>query len=208
MTGRIKLLSGGVPVNETDGSDLGYVYVEPSEYDKSCGTYNLNDFQLPNDQCPSRFVCGTENLSPNMQAYAHCTDAMNCHMLTGMTAGVNARSEEALFIHEMVPHHRNAVNMAKLLLKRGNLVCDDLSNEEDMDCVLMTVLYDIVNTQNFQIQQMLAYLDYKNIPEEDDCVVKIASSSEGVVSGSNSHEAMPLSLMLVSTAMLMASMVM
>jgi uncharacterized protein (DUF305 family) len=34
-----------------------------------------------------------------------------------MTTGVMASDETALFIHQMIPHHQNAVNMAKTLLK-------------------------------------------------------------------------------------------
>ena len=40
---------------------------------------------------------------------------MNCAMMSGMTTGVveGTQSEAALFLHQMIPHHQNAVNMAK-----------------------------------------------------------------------------------------------
>ena len=39
---------------------------------------------------------------------------MNCAMMVRMTTSVKeSESEVALFIHQMIPHHQNAVNMAK-----------------------------------------------------------------------------------------------
>ena len=39
---------------------------------------------------------------------------MNCAMMNGMTTSVKgSESEVALFLHQMIPHHQNAVNMAK-----------------------------------------------------------------------------------------------
>jgi hypothetical protein len=72
----------------------------------------------------------------------------------------------------MIPHHQNAVNMAKALLKTGELNCDNLEDETD-DCVMETILYDIVNGQNAQIQSMRAILEGENYPPVDDCQVNI-----------------------------------
>jgi Domain of unknown function (DUF305) len=108
-----------------------------------------------------------------MQAFSTCIDAMNCAMLDGMTTGISASSPTALFIHQMVPHHQNAVNMAKVLLKDSSLVCDDLSNEDDPDCAMEVILRDIVNTQNHQIQKMLRILEAKNFPAKDNCIVEL-----------------------------------
>jgi len=53
----------------------------------------------------------------------------------------------------MIPHHINAVNMAKLLLKQ--------TPQEELDAVedLEEILYNIINTQNFQIHQFRNYLN-------------------------------------------------
>ena len=91
-----------------------------------------------------------------MRGFADCIDAMNCHMLYGMTTKVSSGTELALFLHQMIPHHQvrpfndekvewpfsrmliaillslylqNAVNMAKALLSAGFLPCDDLTDE-------------------------------------------------------------------------------
>jgi len=45
-------------------------------------------------------------------------------MFAGMTTNVNAGSEAALFLHQMIPHHQNAVNMSKALLKTKTLNCE------------------------------------------------------------------------------------
>jgi Domain of unknown function (DUF305) len=144
MAGRIKLLKGGVPVSTADQPPLGYSYDRPGAFDRGCGTFGLDDFQLPHPECPETFVC---DVGPNNQPFASCIDAMNCHMFVGMTTGVSSRSNIALFVHQMIPHHQNAVNMAKTLLITDEIGCADLTDDEDPYCVMEALLRDIVNTQ-------------------------------------------------------------
>jgi hypothetical protein len=105
MSGRIKLLRNGVPISEADAPELGYEYDVPGPFDGTCGTYGLDEFQLPHPQCPETYICGLEDASSNsssgLQSYAACTNAMNCHMFAGMTTGVKAGSPTALFIHQV-----------------------------------------------------------------------------------------------------------
>jgi hypothetical protein len=182
MSGRIKLLQNGVPVNEADEPPLVYEYDVPGSFDEQCGTFALDAFQLPHPQCPSTFICGTETVSAqqntdsmSLETYTDCLNSMNCAMFVGMSNGVSASSPVALFIHQMVPHHQNAVNMAKLLLKSGKLQCDDLT-AETTDCVMEVILRSIINGQNMEIQQMRGVLKSKGYPETDSCVVTIDSS--------------------------------
>jgi hypothetical protein len=79
----------------------------------------------------------------------------------------------SLFMYHMIPHHENAVNMAKALLP--NVPCDDLTKEDDPDCVLNALARDIINTQNFQIQTMRTVLEALGSPPTDDCKVTVAS---------------------------------
>jgi uncharacterized protein (DUF305 family) len=44
----------------------------------------------------------------------------------------------------MIPHHQNAVNMAKALSKTG-LSCDDLTNEDDPNCTMENLIGEIIN---------------------------------------------------------------
>jgi Domain of unknown function (DUF305) len=144
MAGRIKLLKDGQSISTEDEPPLGYSYAEPGEFDKSCGTYGLGNYQLPHPECPETFVCdaSTEN-----QPFASCIDAMNCHMFASMTTGMSSQSNVALFIHQMIPHHQNAVNMAKALLITGEVGCEDLTDDEDPLCIMEAILRDIVNGQ-------------------------------------------------------------
>jgi Domain of unknown function (DUF305) len=151
MTGRIKLLQNGVPITSDNVPELTFSYDIPGPFDEKCGTFGLDAYQLPNDQCFSRYVCDVPENDSNLKQYSACIEAMNCHMLAGMTTKATSNSGVALFIHHMVPHHQNAVNMAKATLKFANLHCDDLTQETDY-CLFETILREIVNAQNHEIQ--------------------------------------------------------
>lgn len=144
-----------------------------SEFDKQCGTFGLEDFQLPNPFCPDRFVCGTEGVNEQLQLFARCLDAANCHMMSGMTTGVQATADAALFIHQMIPHHENAVNTAKTLLKTGSLLCPDLTDVLNPDCELEGLLLRIVAGQNHEIQLMQNFLSKRKYPQHDNCDVYV-----------------------------------
>jgi Domain of unknown function (DUF305) len=184
MTGRIKILKDGVPVSAANEPPLPYNYDTTSEFDATCGTHGLDLYQLPNSQCPEQFVCTAEDVTPEFQQFASCIDAMNCHMMAGMTSGSSAQSPTALFLHQMIPHHQNAVNMAKTLMNyKGEILCDDLTNDADPICVMEAVLRDIINTQNYQIQQMKGILESMNYNSTDDCSVTITTERE-IIEGS------------------------
>lgn len=103
MSGRIKLLRDGAPVSDADDPPIPYEYQTPSEFDAKCGTYGLDAYQLPNTQCPSKFVCGADDsqIEAIVQS-AKCYDAFNCAMMAGMTTGAASGSEIALFLHQYV----------------------------------------------------------------------------------------------------------
>lgn len=175
MTGRAKLLKDGVAINpDGDVPEIPYDYDVVSDYDSTCGTFGLNDFQLYHPECPDRFVCDVASDNPGLAHFSGCIESMNCHMFVGMTTNANSNSEGALFMHQMIPHHQNAVNMAKAMLKTGSLECDDVDEETD-DCAFQILLREMINTQNHQIQIMAGLLDSYGYPESDDCTVPIAS---------------------------------
>jgi Domain of unknown function (DUF305) len=87
----------------------------------------------------------------------------------------------------MIPHHQNAVNMAKALLKTNTLECDDVRDEDNPNCVMVKIMFDIINGQNHQIQEMLKFLDAVESPRTDNCDVLIetgVSSASRLASGS------------------------
>ena len=89
MTGRIKLYLNGTAVNTQNLPEIDYTYDEPGDFDKTCGTFGLDDFQLPNQYCPDRFVCDKSSGSEELQQFSECIEAMNCNMLHGMTTGIS-----------------------------------------------------------------------------------------------------------------------
>lgn len=179
MSGRIKLLKDGTVIQDANEPVLGYDYDTPQGHDTVCGTFGLNAFQLPHAECPEKFVCDTEGEREELQQFAQCIDSMNCHMMAGMSSSVSGNSDEiSLFIHQMIPHHQNAVNMAKALLFAGTLDCDDLTDEENPDCAMEVILRSITANQNAQIQAMRGILESKSLPATNDCIVEAYSKSK------------------------------
>jgi len=171
MTGRIKLLEDGVPVSATDVPEIPYEYDMPTGFDALCGNFGVAGNRLPDDQCPSTFVCLADGADPSLGLFADCINAQDCSMFKGMTSGVSATGgETALFLHQMIPHHENAVNMAKTLMSLGDLDCEEY-DEEDPDCIMYEIALSIIDVQNFQIQTMRGLLDAFGYPATDDCVV-------------------------------------
>jgi len=170
MTGRIKFVdAAGAPLYPDDVPEIPYPYQTLGPYDMSCGSSGLEDFQLPNAQCPDRFVCNRPEGA--VGKFAECIDSTNCAMLAGMTTNVYDDNALALFSHQMIPHHQNAVNMCKSLLISGEADCADLENEEDAACILNVICQEIINVQNAQIQAMYGVLGSIDSKPTDDCIV-------------------------------------
>ena len=84
MTGRIKLLKNGEPIQkDVHLPELGYEYDMPSEHDDLCGTYGLNEFKLPHEECPETFVCDVPADNKELVQFSKCFDSMNCAILAG-----------------------------------------------------------------------------------------------------------------------------
>jgi hypothetical protein len=128
MSGRIKLLKNGVPISEADDPEFPYEYNVPGTFDKTCGSYGLDEFQLPHPQCPETYICGLDEAasyssSPStLQTYGTCTNAMNCKMFAGMTTGVKAATPTELFIHQVS-------RGLELLRDASGMTCERMSAE-------------------------------------------------------------------------------
>merc|ERR1712129_505130 len=80
-----------------------------------------------------------------------------------------------------IPHHQNAMNMAKALLKTGKVDCPDIG-EESSSCDLKNILLSIVAGQNHQIQVMRGILEENQWPDTDACTIP-AESAASTISG-------------------------
>merc|ERR1719277_975957 len=109
---------------------------------------------------------------------------MDCHMLNGMTVVYGDENKDArmndviLFLRAMIPHHQNAVNMAKNLLKTGETKCSLEGPVEEGDtvstaCLLDPIVRGIINTQNSQIQAMQGLLEAFSVEEKKQCAIKM-----------------------------------
>lgn len=192
LGGRIKLFRDGKPIQPHANLPVHAALPPPqSEYDEHCGTYGLvheenngwmgdswphnqeGDHRLPHPECPHTFVCEEDK-----STFASCLDAINCHMFNGMTTYENY-NEVQLFIIQMIPHHQNAVNMAKSLLSHWDYECDPEDLGEDSDeCIMENIIRSIINGQNAQIQTMRDVLKNEDWPEFQDCDVPLEGSVE------------------------------
>ena len=109
MTGRVKLLKDGKPLNVgANLPEIDYSYDEPTGLDEECGTFGLESFQLPNAGCPEKFACDVPEDNAALAQFVKCIDSMNCAMTAGMTSTLGgSESEKALFVHRMIPHCQN-----------------------------------------------------------------------------------------------------
>jgi hypothetical protein len=192
LGGRIKLTRNGELIQAANMPIHNSLPPPQSSYDQQCGTYGLvheeaesgqmgdawphnmaADYRPPHSQCPHTFVC-----EDGKSTFASCLDAINCHMFHGMTT-YEHHSEVALFLHQMIPHHQNAVNMAKSLLLNWSSICnpEDLGSDDNA-CVMENIVRSIINGQNAQIQTMRQLLESYGYPEFDHCDLPMNGSSE------------------------------
>jgi hypothetical protein len=139
MSGRIIIANtDGSPVSSDSAPQKLYVPDVGTAIDRTCGTYGLEDFAA----CPDRYVCGALDTK-----FEKCLQAIDCKMHKDMYSATTPDHHDlvAVFSEQMVPHHTNAVNMARLLL----IVATEEGLEIDAD--LEGILYSIIHTQNYQV---------------------------------------------------------
>jgi hypothetical protein len=77
----------------------------------------------------------------------------------------------------MIPHHQNAVNMAKLLMYQNSLT------DDDSDAEVAGMLWAIINVQNYQINIMQNWLDAKSYDATNLCTDTTTSASSSAIAG-------------------------
>jgi len=163
-------MSGRIRLQDADGQDIPvpnpiplYKPYQADQFDAMCGTYEVSDY-APGEgfQAHCRdleFLCGN-NLDSE---FGRCMRAIDCKMNRQMRV-VNSDNHIVTFMHQMIPHHDNAVNMAKILLKKveaGEIPSGEVEEgafgiaDEDVE----DLLWNIINTQNEQITFMNTWLE-------------------------------------------------
>jgi hypothetical protein len=175
-------MSGKIIIKNADGSNYSngtpelnlYEPVVNDAFDTKCGTSHVSEYaDGASNECKIEFFSGKKDTDFEM-----CLHAIDCQMHYEMYSetGPDEDDKVALFMQQMIPHHVNAVNMAKLLLKQ--------STQAELDAVedLEGILKDIINTQNFQIHQFRNYLNPEGKLLHDSPVVPpTALDDDGVV---------------------------
>lgn len=150
-------MSGKIVIKNDDGSDYSNATEEQPLYeptvndafDAKCGTSHVSEYaDGAKNECHIDFFAGTKDTD-----FEKCLYAVDCQMHYEMYSETTPNESDpvALFMQQMIPHHVNAVNMSKLLMKQAMAEVDAVEDLEG-------ILYDIINTQNFQILQFRNYL--------------------------------------------------
>jgi hypothetical protein len=126
--------------------------------DLACGTRGVaDDWQAEGGACPGMtFMCDTVS-----DQFSECMQAIDCLMHHDMRVVENPNAV-ATFMDAMIPHHVNAVNMAKILLKLG-------SQATGFDDDVAMLMRNVINTQNAQIQEMQAWRTQYNFVAAAQC---------------------------------------
>lgn len=185
MSGRIKIVdSTGVQVHVADTPEL-YSFDVPTNFDNGCGTSGLGQY-VNNDVCPplasNKFICSDPSSPQATLNFDECLSIMDCAMHEEMRVTAD-ENPIVTFMLQMIPHHDNAVNMAKALLKTG-----DITPANDPEGELTDLMWTIINEQNMQITAMQGYLasESKPTPEEAaaNCSLVEDTSATGMGMGS------------------------
>jgi len=164
MSGKIRIMTAdGNPFMSTPPTMELPLYspVARDQIDVSCGTTGvaMYTYGMPK-ACSKDFLCGnmTDPVVTGGDAqFAQCLQGVDCVMNQGMyqESTPEHHSPIVTFQEQMIPHHLNAINMAKLLLKEGGeaFKLRAAEDEESDDATLYALLWDIINVQNYQVHQ-------------------------------------------------------
>jgi len=126
-------------------------YKQSNKFDSNCGTSDVSMFHTGKEKfCPGQnFLCETRH----NKEFSECMEAIGCKMNYEMRVEEDS-NPLVVFMDQMIPHHVNAVNMARIALKHAQ----DADGYDDEDLDVPGLLRDIINKQNEQIQEMENWL--------------------------------------------------
>merc|ERR1712192_3553 len=200
MSGMIKVKdpgSGGIffPNQLVQSFDPSQYYAKQSHFDAVCGTSEVSDYHESKDHfCPNmNFLCEKDD-NPQFQStqFSSCMEAIDCKMNYEMRVEEHS-NPLVVFMHQMIPHHENAVNMARIALKFAKSA--EGFNDETLD--VPALLRDIINTQNKQIQDTQGWLERYGRESPQYCPPPASLPSHAVDSTASSGLLLFLVLLLV-----------
>jgi len=162
MSGLIQVTNPAEDANKlVQKFDPRQYYMQADKFDTSCGTSEVSQYHTNKEKyCPGQnFLCEHQN-----KKFSSCMEAIGCKMNYEMRVEEDS-NPLVVFMDQMIPHHVNAVNMAKIALKHAK----DAVGYDDDDLDVPALLRDIINKQNEQIQEMenwlKKYRDTKTVPK-------------------------------------------
>jgi uncharacterized protein (DUF305 family)/plastocyanin len=198
MSGKIIIQNAdGSAVTKADGSALAnptpqtlYAPHQNDGVDRTCGTYDSASYiGAGANACDKRFVCGSLDTT-----FEKCFQAIDCKMNKDMRSATTAdlSNKAAVFMQQMIPHHVNAVNMARIMLKH-------VPEATLTSATMLDIMYRIVNAQNYEIHEFRNYLGEHGFLKNGALQVPSSATGTTVLAQSTSHgrAAFP-SLMLLS----------
>ena len=152
-------------------------------FDLECGTWNAEAFHNSGQCSDKHFLCGAEE----NRHFEQCLEAIDCQMHHDMAVKVpsTSTSKFATFARQMIPHHQNAVSMAKALLKFHEAKDYPAPTEDDDFPIHFgeDLAWHIINVQNRQIQQMSAWLESNPTKSGESNKCYEASDDDGLSAG-------------------------
>lgn len=112
-------------------------------------------------RCNERFVCGALDTE-----FERCLQAIDCQMSREMKDGTAPDSTDpvAVFMQQMIPHHVNAIQMSKLILKQVSPPAITAALDDDG---MTDVLIGIISVQNYHIHKFRNYLGSRDMLHEE-----------------------------------------
>jgi len=148
----------GATNNATSPTKHDQYFIAPptiSARDEMCGTVGLETFMdtetFTHKTCDGKsFLCG--DMKAGSENFNECLERIDCKMHHDMAVHTD-NDPVATFMRQMIPHHANAVSMAKVLKKAETMAGRELTDE------VAELVRSIINVQNHQIQTMQGILD-------------------------------------------------
>eukprot|EP00960_Hanusia_phi_P039837 754083-Hanusia_phi.AAC.1 len=153
MSGKIIVVNAdGTPRSGLQSVEL-YRPTVMSKDDEACGTPPAPEYG--DDYGPTKFIgrCGTKALCGETTTFKRCMEGIDCQMTYNMRV-THTDDPITTFMRQMIPHHQNAVNMAKIVLKLDLDHVREVDKQLGDEAFVENLMLEIINTQNMQIMMV------------------------------------------------------